>query len=49
MKNSLPFGHFELDYKMKYLSYYHLVGLIWVNAFIIASVEFVIDGSVCIW
>lgn len=48
MQNS-AFGSFEYDRKLQYYMIYHLFGLLWLTAFIAASVQFIIASSVCIW
>lgn len=44
-----PFGTFEFDKTLKRLLIYHLFGLLWFNAFVIACTQFVIASSVCLW
>jgi hypothetical protein len=44
-----PFGSFEFDKTLQRLLIYHLFGLLWLNAFIIASCQFVIASSTCLW
>ncbi|CAK85024.1 unnamed protein product (macronuclear) [Paramecium tetraurelia] len=45
----LPFGQFSFTQNQKIFANIHLFGLLWNSSFIIASVEFIIAGSVCIW
>ena len=44
-----PIGKFEYDARLQRLLLYALIGLFWLNAFIIACTQFVITSSVCIW
>jgi len=44
-----PFGTFEFDKTLKRLLIYHLFGLLWLNAFVIAATQFIIASSVCLW
>jgi len=43
------FGTFDYDKKLQYYMIYHLFGLLWLSAFIAASVQFIIASSTCIW
>ena len=43
------FGTFEYNETQKYLIIYTIFGVLWGNAFIIASADFVIASSVCLW
>jgi hypothetical protein len=47
--HGLPFGQFEFTTDQKILGNIHLFGLFWNQAFIIATVEFIVAGAVCIW
>jgi len=44
-----PFGTFTYDSNLKKLLAYHLLALLWGNAFISAATQFIISSSVCIW
>jgi len=46
---STPFGTFTFDKTLKRLLIYELFGLLWFNAFVIASCQFVIASSVSLW
>jgi len=48
IKNT-PFGSFTFDKTLKRLLIYHLFGLLWLNAFIIAATQFVIASSTALW
>lgn len=39
----------QWSWKTKGVFYYHCFGLLWLNAFIIGSVQFMIGGATCIW
>ncbi|CAD8140524.1 unnamed protein product [Paramecium pentaurelia] len=45
----LPFGQFSFTQNQKIFANIHLFSLLWNSSFIIASVEFIIAGSFCIW
>jgi hypothetical protein len=40
---------FDYDTKLKRLLIYHLFGLLWFNAFVLAATQFIISSSVCLW
>jgi len=46
---SAPFGTFHFDKNLQYLLIYHLFGLLWFNAFVIAATQFVIASSTALW
>lgn len=37
------------DNTTRYIFLYHIFGLLWINAFLIGCVEFIIGASACIW
>jgi len=43
------FGTFEFDKTLQRLLIYHLFGLLWFNAFVIAATQFVLASSACLW
>jgi len=43
------FGTFEFDKNLQRLLIYHLFGLLWFNAFVIAATQFVLASSTCLW
>jgi len=43
------FGTFEFDKDLQRLLIYHLFGLLWFNAFVIAATQFVLASSTCLW
>jgi len=43
------FGTFEFDKTLQRLLIYHLFGLLWFNAFVIAATQFVLASSTCLW
>jgi choline transporter-like protein 2/4/5 len=43
------FGTFEFDKKLQRLLIYHVFALLWFNAFVIASTQFVLASSTCLW
>jgi solute carrier family 44 protein 1 (choline transporter-like protein)/choline transporter-like protein 2/4/5 len=49
LPHQLPFGQYTFTQQQKIYGYYWLFGLFWNAAFIIASVEFIVCGAVCIW
>jgi hypothetical protein len=44
-----PFGTFNFDKKLQRLLIYHLFALLWINAFFIASIQFVLASSTALW
>jgi hypothetical protein len=44
-----PFGTFEFDKTLKKLLIYHLFGLLWFNAFVMAATQFVIASTTALW
>jgi len=46
---STPFGTFSYDEDLQRLLIYHLFGLLWFNAFVIAGVQFIIASATCLW
>jgi len=47
--STTPFGTITFDKTLKRLLIYHLFGLLWVNAFIIAATQFVLASSTALW
>jgi choline transporter-like protein 2/4/5 len=43
------FGTFTFDKNLQRLLIYHLFGLLWFNAFVIAATQFVLASSTCLW
>jgi len=44
-----PFGDFEYSKALQRLLIYHVFGLLWFNAFVIASTQFVLASSTALW
>jgi hypothetical protein len=44
-----PITSFAFDSQLKKLMVYNLLGLLWVNAFVLASTQFIIASSTCLW
>jgi len=44
-----PFGTFQFNTTLEKLLIYHLIGLLWLNAFIIASTQFIVASSAALW
>jgi len=46
---SIPVTSFKFDTNLKRIMIYQLLGLLWVNAFVLASTQFIIASSTCLW
>jgi len=46
---STPITSISFDTQLKKIMIYQLLGLLWVNAFVLASTQFIIASSTCLW